>query len=706
MKSFKLKLVLYFGATILAVALILGVVLTISSSMKLDEMRSSTSETLINQTSETISSYLNVYTEAINMLSVDSNVLSTPSYNPSIPWLLNTFKNFINSYEGADYIYIGYSDPKLFTGDLTSLVKEFYTAKELENDVEVIQDPEDTKTYTLTEQAILNAERGLFAYPHFYGKNYYPVERDWYKQGMASDEVVWSPSYIDDFTKLPVVSIIKQIKDENNQSIGVIAADISLSTISDTYSQYKIGNTGTMFILDQEGNVISHADSSQLGQSVVDLGFWPKMTAKDSGYVSYEYDGATKELYFQTEPLTGWKIAVSFKDNELAKDINPLIIMNIIFIILSVMAGAAVAYLISGKITKDINTINGILTKVADGDLTEKVTMNRADEIGQMAQNLNLTIDTLNEIVNEINTTSVEVKSNADNLTQAISESTLATEEIAQSIQDVAKGSNTQAVEVQDGSSKMKNVNIKINNVNDLSTEMGKLSDEVKDDSQLGIVTMKKLMTKAEEKEISSKQLSTIITSVDDQSRKISEITSTISSIAEQTNLLALNASIESARAGEAGRGFAVVADEIRKLAEQSSLASKDIKNLIDHMLNQSSEAVKTVEKNRVIDSEEFDAIKITEETFNRIFEQLGTLLINISEIKIQNNDVNNDANALLDVMTNISSITEETSAASQQVSASTEEQLASMEEISSQTEHLRETIENLHHLISKFKTL
>lgn len=705
-KSFKFKLAVYFGAMVLGVSIILGIVLTSLSGVKMDEMRTTTSEKLTHQTRDTITNYLDIYGQAIDLLSIDSNVIGAPVRTTAIPFMFRSFRNFVSTYDGADFVYIGYEDTSSFDTDMSPHVEAFYTKEQLAKEGPVEQDEDDTVVRTFEEQATLNAEKGFFAYPHFFGINYDPRARPWYAQALTSDEVIWTPSYIDAFTELPVITVAKQIKDQNNKTIGVIGADISLSTIAETYKTFKIGNTGALFILDHEGNVISHPDLEQFGTSVIEKSFWDDMTKGDSGTIQYELDGVKKELYFTTEPITGWKIAVTFKDNELAKDINPIIITNIIILLVCVVIGIGIAFFIATRITGDINKINSVLTQVADGDLTEKVKMNRVDEIGQMGQNLNKTIDTLNEIVNEINVTSMDVKNNTDNLTQAITESTMATEEIAQSIQDVAKGTNTQAMEVQDGSEKMAHVSEKINNVNELSVKMGELSDEVKGDSKLGLVTMKELMVKAEEKQASSEQLSTIITSVDDQSRKISEITSTISSIADQTNLLALNASIESARAGEAGRGFAVVADEIRKLAEQSSIASKDIKDLIDNMLKQSSMAVDTVEKNRKIDSEEFDAVKTTEQTFNRIFEHLDILLSNITEIKVQNKDVTEDSNILLDVMATISSITEETSAASEEVSASTEEQLASMEEISSQTEHLREAVENLHILITKFKTI
>lgn len=695
-KSFKVKLALFLGAVVLVSSVVIGASLTMLSADRLGNMRNETSENLADEVTLSVGNYLKSFTYAIDLVSNDSNVHSTPSYNPSAPWMLKTFDNVTTSYPDIGFIYVGYDKKNAFRDpEMRNYLLEFYGNK-----------PGDDKPL-MVDEALYNTTKGFFTYPHFHAKgDYDPHQRGWFLAAKDTKDPIWTEVYIDAFTGLPVITCAKSIYTPEGKYLGVVGADISLNNISDAYKDKVIGNTGYLFITDAAGNVITHPDSTQWGKNISEAAFWPGLAEKTTGYVTYEHEGIEKFLYFNTIEETGWKIAVPFESHELNADTQPLKYTGFGLTALVVLLGLLIGFTIASRITKDLNQVNSILAKVADGDLTEKIQIRSQDEIGQMGDSLNHTIDTLNTLMVEINNTSDTVRNNADSLTKTIEETTLATNEIARSIQEVAEGSSSQAEEVNNGTERMSSIDQKINVVNDLSNDMALLSDEVKEESEKGIDTMRQLITKVNEKEESSKNLSVIISSVDDQSKKIGEITDTISSIADQTNLLALNASIESARAGEAGKGFAVVAEEIRKLAEQSADASEEIKQLINDMQNQSSQAVETVETNRTLDAEEFEAVKETEAIFNLIFDSLNKLVDSIDQIKKQNNVVTDDSRSLIDVMNNVSAVTEESSASAEQVSAATEEQLASMEDVNSRTNSLKEAVEHLHEQISRFKTL
>lgn len=177
-----------------------------------------------------------------------------------------------------------------------------------------------------------------------------------------------------------------------------------------------------------------------------------------------------------------------------------------------------------------------------------------------------------------------------------------------------------------------------------------------------------------------------------------------IQSIASQTNLLALNAAIEAARAGEAGKGFAVVADEIRKLAEESSLFTKEIKNIMSELKNKSQNAVNTMIKVKEIVGAQGESVKQTEKKFDLIAKAVEKTNGIISDLTNSSNLLNENKDKILGLMENLSAVTEENAAGTQEVSASIEVQAASAEEIAISSEKLSQIGFELSVLVNKFK--
>lgn len=187
-------------------------------------------------------------------------------------------------------------------------------------------------------------------------------------------------------------------------------------------------------------------------------------------------------------------------------------------------------------------------------------------------------------------------------------------------------------------------------------------------------------------------------------SEHIGNIISTIKSIASQTNLLALNATIEAARAGDAGRGFSVVAEEIRELANQTEASTEEIsemiKNIQHHIKNS---AGKVQESKGVIDLTQNSLNKTKEINQNNLFsvkkslEVLDLLIVEIIE-------VNKDKDFLIDLVSEIASVSEETAAGTEEINASTEEQIKTVQEISKMTDSLKSVSERLNKGLAYFK--
>jgi methyl-accepting chemotaxis protein len=188
-----------------------------------------------------------------------------------------------------------------------------------------------------------------------------------------------------------------------------------------------------------------------------------------------------------------------------------------------------------------------------------------------------------------------------------------------------------------------------------------------------------------------------------ERSAEIGSIVEVIDDIAEQTNLLALNAAIEAARAGEHGKGFAVVADEVRRLAERSSKATKEISQLITAVQNGTAEAVAAMNEGT---QEVEEGSKLALDAGKSLADILTAVEATNNQVQMISSaaqQMTASSTAVVKSTDNISSISEENAAAAEEVSASTEEMSVQVEDMAASAESLTKMAENLKVLVGRF---
>ncbi|MGV8982677.1 methyl-accepting chemotaxis protein [Clostridium sp.] len=397
------------------------------------------------------------------------------------------------------------------------------------------------------------------------------------------------------------------------------------------------------------------------------------------------------------------------KQTELNKKFTASLISLIGINIFLIIVSAAFAWFFSKRITKPILLITELVDKTANLDLIidEKLTKQincYKDETGQIGRAVNNLRKDLRDITVLIKSDSDGIIKFTDQLSKATGETVVSIKAVTQTIEELAKGSVSQASDSQEISENLSSLADEIDISVGSSSQVKSLSEEVKTVNESSKNTFKVLKMKLEKSNSASQEVSRNIDILSTKSTSIGKIVSSIQAIAAQTNLLALNAAIEAARAGESGRGFAVVADEIRKLAEQTAVSTKEIGTVIEEIQKEIDKANSSMNIGNHIVKEVDDALKETDNSFAIIENSIDNTLIRIGELTENISKVDADKSKIVLAFESISAVSEESAAATEEVSASMDEQLESMESISTTSEDLRDISYKLEKLISRFK--
>jgi twitching motility protein PilJ len=234
------------------------------------------------------------------------------------------------------------------------------------------------------------------------------------------------------------------------------------------------------------------------------------------------------------------------------------------------------------NLQKSVTEFLTVVSQIARGDLTLRGRVTN-DALGNVVDSVNYMLDNFAKVLERVRKAAIDVSSSAN--------------EILLSSEDMASGAVQQDQEITNTSSAVEELTVSMKQVSNNAEASAEAARRALDAAEQGNRSVRDTLEGMQRIRASVQATAKKIKSLGDRSLEISEIINVINDITEQTNLLALNAAIEAARAGEAGRGFAVVADEVRKLAEHSRAATKDIAALIKAIQAETNEAVVVMEE-------------------------------------------------------------------------------------------------------------
>lgn len=416
---------------------------------------------------------------------------------------------------------------------------------------------------------------------------YDPRQRPWYKDAETQKgQATVAKAYLSTMGDY-VTAVVKAFPDSSGSTAYAAGIDISLKRLSEIFNTIRIGKTGYLVLIENDGTVLAHPMLKDLVSKNIDslnISALSEGVKTNSPAFEYTINGVTKVGLVKAASRGGWKILAVIDQDEILASARALMTKIILLGAIFIALALALSYALSSRITAGIRRIHDVMEEIASGggDLTRRIHIDGNDEVTETAAAFNRFLDQLQKMFAEIIGESGRLLGGVRSVTQSL-------QSISTDSRNLSDLTASNAAAIEEITVSISHIASNAADADDLVKETGRISTE---SSQTIATIASEVGKSAQEVE----KISELLAMLNQRSNEIGGITSVIKEIADQTNLLALNAAIEAARAGEQGRGFAVVADEVRKLAERTASATLQITQMVDGIRNETHSAVDTME--------------------------------------------------------------------------------------------------------------
>ncbi len=543
---------------------------------------------------------------------------------------------------------------------------------------------------------------------------------EWYQAGTSSKEGGWTNAYVDSVSGTPMVTIASPIY-KGDEIAGCVTIDIDISNLQSIVKELDVNFGARAFLITSDSTYLAGVDEENILNKKAEedrtTSFQEeikRITQTDMTSIGGYKNAEDTEMVFSYSvvPETKWYVVVETERQEIFAKMKSINLMFILIGIASILVASLIIIIATTRmVSKPLQIITNAMEKLANFNLDTSEERKKAakwanssDEIGQTIRSISKMVQNLKAIIANINQHANDTAATAQELTATAQDTENSAKEVAGAVENIATSATNQAQDTTHAAANIEENTSSLNEMISIINELKIVTEEInlkKDEGKIALEELDRLTDISLEE---SGFVSQTIMETNESAESISKASEMIQSIADQTNLLALNAAIEAARAGEAGKGFAVVADEIRKLAEDSTRFTGEIRVIIDDLKEKAESAVSRMEKAKEVVTEQDLQSKVSRQKFNEIEESVLKSKSIVDKINSNSKEIGEKNGEIISLIESLSAIAEENAATTQEAGASVISQSNSISDITLASENLANIANNLQSEVTKFK--